>query len=336
MISNNEFEQISELDLDPIKVKLMHPESGEGWTMEKVNAVEVEYRRFLYLMKMFPNEATAPLEDVDTFWHYHILDTIKYADDCQQLFGYFLHHFPYIGMRGEDDKAALDEMGDRMRSLYESTFGEAYVRPSAGAMPAWCGVAQGEGRGASVKKAWANVAATLRRAAQVAWCGVAPSAAQGKAAWCGVAAKAQGEAAWCGAAVKPEGKAAWCGVAAKAEGKAAWCGAAVKPEGKAAWCGVAAKAEGKAAWCGVAAKAEGKTAWCGVAAKAEGKTAWCGVAAKAEGKNAWCGVAAKAEDKTAWCGVAAKEAVPVNAWCGASKPWNQSDFYTARPSLTVA
>jgi putative oxidoreductase len=31
----------------------MHKESGEGWTLERANAVEFEYRRFLILMKKF-------------------------------------------------------------------------------------------------------------------------------------------------------------------------------------------------------------------------------------------------------------------------------------------
>ncbi len=108
MNSNNDFEVIAALDLNPIKVKLMHKESGEGWSLERANATEIEYRRFLYLMKAFPNEETAPLVDVDTFWHYHILDTMKYASDCEQAFGYFLHHYPYIGLRGQDDIAVQE------------------------------------------------------------------------------------------------------------------------------------------------------------------------------------------------------------------------------------
>jgi len=119
---------IAALDLEPIKVKLMHEESGEGWSLERANAVEFEYRRFLYLMKKFPNEQTAPLVDVDTFWHYHILDTMKYAADCDAVFGHFLHHFPYIGLRGEDDEAAHIRVGERMKELYEETFGVDYVR----------------------------------------------------------------------------------------------------------------------------------------------------------------------------------------------------------------
>jgi hypothetical protein len=187
MISSNEFNTIANLDLDPIKVKLMHKESGEGWSQEKVNTVELEYRRFLYLMKMFPNEETAPQVDVDTFWHYHILDTMKYATDCQQAFGYFLHHYPYIGLRGEDDVAVQQQAGKRMQELYEATFGARTAGEQA-----WCG--------AAVQAA--------------AWCGVAKPAAEATA-WCGSAKPAAQATAWCGSA-KPAAEAtAWCGVASK-------------------------------------------------------------------------------------------------------------------------
>ena len=186
MISNTEFKAIAELDLDPIKVKLMHKESGEGWSLEKANAVAFEYRRFLQLMKMYPGEQTAPLFDVDTFWHYHILDTMKYAADCEQVFGYFLHHFPYIGLRGEDDEAAHQEAGSRMQELYEATFGEAYIRgaepqPASKALAAWSGAAN-PAKGASKMTAWSGVAATT------AWSGVAAKATKATA-WSGVASK---------------------------------------------------------------------------------------------------------------------------------------------------
>lgn len=126
MNSYSECREIVELDLDPIKVKLMHKESGEGWTLEQANIVEAEYRRYLYLMKAFPAESFAPGTDVDTFWHYHILDTTKYAVDCERVFGYFVHHFPYIGLRGEEDMAVHQRLGERMRSIYEAAFGETF------------------------------------------------------------------------------------------------------------------------------------------------------------------------------------------------------------------
>jgi hypothetical protein len=129
-LPQSDFAPVAALDLDQIKIKLMHNESGEGWSMERANAVEFEYRRFLYLMKKYPAETAAPCVDVDTFWHYHILDTVKYAADCEKLFGYFLHHFPYVGLQGEEDENARQDAGERMRELYEATFEEAYIRKS--------------------------------------------------------------------------------------------------------------------------------------------------------------------------------------------------------------
>jgi hypothetical protein len=191
MISTNDFALIGALDFSAIKAKLMH-KAGEGWSLERANAVESEYRRFLYLMKIFPNEQTAPLVDVDTFWHYHILDTMKYAVDCEQAFGYFLHHYPYVGMGAEEDDQERLDAGARMQALYEATFGEAYPALQA----------HGAEAGAS------------------AFCGAAVRA---QTAFCGAAVKAQ--TAFCGAAVKAQ--TAFCGAAVKAQ--PAFCGAAIAP-----------------------------------------------------------------------------------------------------------
>ena len=128
MNANERFETalaaVTQLDLTPIKGKLMHAASGEGWTLEKANAVEREYRRFLCLSVAFPDESIVPLVDVDTFWHYHILDTMKYAADCERAFGYFLHHYPYLGIGDEEDEQVRVDSGERTRSLYLAMFGE--------------------------------------------------------------------------------------------------------------------------------------------------------------------------------------------------------------------
>lgn len=260
MISNKEFEVIAALDLNPIKVKLMHKESGEGWSLEKANAAEIEYRRFLYLMKAFPNEETAPLVDVDTFWHYHILDTMKYAQDCEQAFGYFLHHYPYIGLRGEDDIANQEQAGERMRELYESTFGEPYLKQ---ADAAWCGRAPADAAGAAAQAAWCGRAPAMT--AQTAWCGRAPANA----------AEGAGLTAWCGRAPAS---------APAAEAQNAWCGRApttpIAAAVQTAWCGRTPQTAKETAWCGRAPEVVKKTAWCGRApanaSAAEVQTAWCG------------------------------------------------------------
>src|SRR5258706_640622 len=117
---------IQSLDLDPIKLKLMNPEEGYGWSREYADSMEVAYKRFLTLSVTHPEETLAPSKDVDRFWHGHILDTLKYAEDCQKVFGYFLHHFPYFGMRGAEDAANLAKAGDTTRRLYQQEFGQDY------------------------------------------------------------------------------------------------------------------------------------------------------------------------------------------------------------------
>jgi hypothetical protein len=187
MNANNLFKAVMELDLDPIKAKLMHVESGEGWSLEKTNAVEEEYRRFLFLMKMYPNEDTAPLVDVDTFWHYHILDTMKYADDCNHLFGYFLHHYPYVGLRGHDDEQFRIDSGERMRTLYETTFGEVYPGAHAqigGGQAAFCGGPDSKQAGA--KLGFCGGPDSKQPGAKLAFCGGPDSKQPGvKLAFCG-------------------------------------------------------------------------------------------------------------------------------------------------------
>src|SRR5689334_13622638 len=123
MIQDTEKMKIAALNLDAIKAKLMDSESGEGWSCERADAVEIEYRRFLFLMKAYPAEPASPFLDVDTFWHYHILDTQKYAADCQFAFGYFLHHVPSLDTTGRDAATVHQQAGDRMRDIYERTFG---------------------------------------------------------------------------------------------------------------------------------------------------------------------------------------------------------------------
>ena len=133
-MSTKEFAAFETLDLAPIKMKLMHVASGEGWSALRADAVEVEYRRFLYLMKKYPDAGASPTVDVDTFWHYHILDTVKYAVDCEAVFGYFLHHYPYVGIGADADEDDHAAGGERMRAIYEAEFGAE----SAAAVSAYC------------------------------------------------------------------------------------------------------------------------------------------------------------------------------------------------------
>ena len=124
-------QRIEKLDLEPIKFKLVHGDSEPEWDVAKTDRVEVEYKRFLVLN--LKNKATGriqsvvPTKDVDKFWHTHILDTAKYAVDCQFCFGFFLHHFPYLGLRGPDDARELQDRFRESLEYYQFEFGESLM-----------------------------------------------------------------------------------------------------------------------------------------------------------------------------------------------------------------
>jgi hypothetical protein len=151
---------IQALDLGPIKFKLMDAQEGEGWTREFVERMELEYKRFLTLLAKYPDEPIAPGKEVDRFWHAHILDTQKYMEDCERVFGSYLHHFPYFGLRGADDATALEAAGRRTRELYAAEFApRASETPSAfcSAAAAFCSVA-------AEKPAFCSAAAEVKAA----------------------------------------------------------------------------------------------------------------------------------------------------------------------------
>lgn len=112
------------LDLDPIKVKLMDETEGYGWDREYTDLMVREYQRFLHLTIKHPERAIVCSTEVDRVWHAHILDTRKYAEDCERVFGFFFHHFPYFGMRGEEDAANLQRSFEESNQLYFEEFGE--------------------------------------------------------------------------------------------------------------------------------------------------------------------------------------------------------------------
>src|ERR1700722_6391239 len=92
--------KIQALDLGPIKFKLVKEKS---WPLHKAEAVEKLYKTYLLLFALYPGEEHVPTADIDEMWHGHILDTQKYMADCHEIFGYYLHHYPYLGMLGAED-----------------------------------------------------------------------------------------------------------------------------------------------------------------------------------------------------------------------------------------
>ena len=44
--------------------------------------------------------------------------------DCQSVFGFFLHHFPYFGIYGIEDQNNLQDSFEQSVELYEKHFGK--------------------------------------------------------------------------------------------------------------------------------------------------------------------------------------------------------------------
>lgn len=116
---------VEQSDFTRLKHKLMNNDEGEPWSFEQCENGEREYKRFLTLVRFNPQKEIVPTKQMDKFWHQHILDTRTYLDDCIKVFGYFVHHFPYFGIYGEDDRANLNKEFKKTEELYLETFGES-------------------------------------------------------------------------------------------------------------------------------------------------------------------------------------------------------------------
>lgn len=112
------------LDLGNVRMKLADHDEGPGLGTDELDLMEIEYRKFLALQLMYPNADIVPCKVVDEMWHRHILDTAAYREDCDAIFGRFLDHFPYFGMRGAEDAQALEDAYVDTLGRYRDAFGE--------------------------------------------------------------------------------------------------------------------------------------------------------------------------------------------------------------------
>lgn len=115
---DNALALVSSIDLSKISAKL---QSHYGVSVDDVEVMSDLYRKWLALHMCYPNAELAPNDMIDKYWHAHILDTIAYSRDCEKLFGYYLHHYPYFGLEGDADN--LKNAFDLSNMLYVRHFG---------------------------------------------------------------------------------------------------------------------------------------------------------------------------------------------------------------------
>ena len=94
------------------------------WRRKDAEKICVLYRNFLFLQKKYgANQPLPPSEEIDEFWHNHILDTKKYREDCQNIFGYYQDHYPYFGIDGKTNLNDLNNAFENTQALHELEFG---------------------------------------------------------------------------------------------------------------------------------------------------------------------------------------------------------------------
>ena len=117
---------IEKIDFSKINRKLQHDEP-KRWSDGVLKVTERSYRQFLALNVLYASETLAVNRLIDDYWHAHILDTKKYAEDCDTIFGKMLHHYPYFGLPGEPDEGENVQAFAVTREIWRDAFGTDLV-----------------------------------------------------------------------------------------------------------------------------------------------------------------------------------------------------------------
>ncbi|WP_157268000.1 glycine-rich domain-containing protein [Azohydromonas aeria] len=102
----------------------------EIWTLDRAEKAVESYKRYMAVTKALGGVQLVPNADIDEIWHMHILDTRAYMKDCTELFGEYLHHFPYFGMLGEENKQQWLAVQTQSEALWQEMFGELLYQGS--------------------------------------------------------------------------------------------------------------------------------------------------------------------------------------------------------------
>lgn len=114
---------ISQMDFSMMKHNMEDRAGGLEWAPPKCEWAERQYKRWLYIRREYENEPMPPNREIDKFWHEHMLDTRRYFVDSAKIFGYYHHHFPYFGTRGEADAEDLRRAWKNTCRRFRETFG---------------------------------------------------------------------------------------------------------------------------------------------------------------------------------------------------------------------
>jgi len=103
--------------------KVLEVKNG-AWSLQRAEKAVENYKRYMAITKALGGVQLVPNGDIDEIWHMHILDTRAYMRDCDALFGEYLHHYPYFGMLGEENRNQWLNVQTESERLWNDLFGE--------------------------------------------------------------------------------------------------------------------------------------------------------------------------------------------------------------------
>ncbi|PST95678.1 hypothetical protein C9I87_08470 [Photobacterium iliopiscarium] len=108
-----------------LAVQKLVESNSEKWNFSRANKAVLDYQRYMAVTKALGGVQLVPNGDIDEIWHMHILDTRAYMQDCNTLFGEYLHHYPYFGMLGKENKQRWIDVQAQSEKLWLRLFDEA-------------------------------------------------------------------------------------------------------------------------------------------------------------------------------------------------------------------
>jgi hypothetical protein len=121
--------RIAALDLALVVAKLGVPDFNIArvWPEAQARRAVRLYKNFLalHVLSPRPDLPVNPTPEVDEIWHHHILDTRRYAEDCEAIFSAYFHHDPYPGRFEVHSREEVHRRGLAGRLLALIEFGQS-------------------------------------------------------------------------------------------------------------------------------------------------------------------------------------------------------------------
>lgn len=100
--------KLKALNFSSIAAYLMNSPDGCGWTKQQTLQAIGRYKTFLFISYLYPELLLVPTQEIDQVWHYHILHTRQYRQDCEIIFGYYVDHEPVSAIEGKVNHQKLE------------------------------------------------------------------------------------------------------------------------------------------------------------------------------------------------------------------------------------